>query len=188
MKVRDISLLGHALLGLLQQHPSSGYDLRKIFALTPVGSFSDSPGAIYPALHRLEEGGFIRGRLEETSGLRRRKMFRLTPAGVAALKKWLAKPVHRDEVVRSMDELMLRFAFMDVVIGEAASIQFLNTLERELKLYVPTLREYLGSQRANLPISGRLALESGIRGYEAQLQWAKSARAAYEQAGKGGTS
>ena len=40
----------------------SGYDLRKIFTTTAMGSFSDSPGAIYPALARLEANGLVRER------------------------------------------------------------------------------------------------------------------------------
>ena len=50
-----ISLLGFALLGLLHQKSASGYDLRKIFASTAMGTFSDSPGAIYPTLTMLED-------------------------------------------------------------------------------------------------------------------------------------
>jgi len=56
---------------LLWQSPRSGYDLRKFFSATPMMSFSDSPGAIYPALRRLEQRGFIRGQAE---GARRRKI------------------------------------------------------------------------------------------------------------------
>jgi len=66
-----IPLLGYALLGLLTGKPSSGYDLRKFFASTAVGTFSDSPGAIYPALQRLAASGLIRGQIEERGGLRR---------------------------------------------------------------------------------------------------------------------
>ena len=42
---REIPLLGRALLGLLQQGQSSGYDIRRLFTQTPMGTFSDSPGA-----------------------------------------------------------------------------------------------------------------------------------------------
>ena len=49
------SQLGYALLGLIHQQPLSGYDVKKIFASTPMAGFSDSPGAIYPALRRLEK-------------------------------------------------------------------------------------------------------------------------------------
>ncbi len=183
MQNRNIPLLGYALLGLLQPKPSSGYGLRKIFALTPMMSFSDSPGAIYPALQRLEDAGMIRGRVQEGAGLRRRKIFRLSTTGIAELKKWLAKPVARDDVVRHMGELMLRFAFLDGVLGGDAAARFLKALQRELETYVPSLREYLDAQASRMPVSGRLALESGIRGYEAQLQWARDALATYERKG-----
>ena len=184
----DASLLGYAILGLLERQPSSGYDLRKIFVLTPMWSYSDSPGAIYPALGRLEKSGLIRGRVEASAGLRRRKVFRLTAAGMEALKKWLRTPVSRDQVIRGMGELMLRFAFTDRVLGNAAAVRFLKDLERELGSYVPTLREFLESQRRPMTISGQLALESGIRGYEAQLGWTKYAIARYAGKNKGGDS
>ena len=51
--------LGYALLGLLMK-PSSGYDLRKIFSSTSMKTYSGSPGAIYPALRRLQEQGRAR--------------------------------------------------------------------------------------------------------------------------------
>ncbi|HKN34165.1 MAG TPA: PadR family transcriptional regulator [Terriglobales bacterium] len=98
----NISLLAYALLGLLQQEPRSGYDLRKIFSATPLTSFSDSPGSIYPALERLERQGLIRSRVEERSGLRRRRLFRLTTAGVNELKGWQSRPLIRDDVIRGV--------------------------------------------------------------------------------------
>lgn len=74
----DVSVLGYALLGLLQQQDRSGYDLRKIFSASPMTSFSDSPGSIYPALRRLEQQELVRSRIQERSGLRRRRLFHLT--------------------------------------------------------------------------------------------------------------
>jgi DNA-binding PadR family transcriptional regulator len=183
-----LSLLAYALLGLLEQQPGSGYDLRKIFVQTPMWSYSDSPGAIYPALARLEKSGWIRGRVEVSAGLRRRKVFRLTSAGTVELKKWLRKPVSREEVIRGVQELMLRFAFTERVLGSAAAMQFLKRLEKELRSYVPTLREFLDTQEVAMTMSGRLALESGIRGYESQLGWTTYAIAMYAERNKGGTS
>ena len=124
MAMQDTSLLGFALLGLIQQKPASGYDLRKIFASTAMGTFSDSPGAIYPALQRLEERGLIRSVVEDGSGLRRRRLFHLALQGEAELKTWLRKPVTRDEVVRRNHELLLRFAFTDRVLGQHRRRQF----------------------------------------------------------------
>ncbi len=181
----DIPLLGRALLGLLFENPSSGYDIRRLFITSPMGSFSDSPGAIYPALNRLERQGLIRGQSEDKSG-RRKKTFHLTAAGTAALKSWLHQPITRDEVVRGVDGLMLRFSFMDQALGEECGVAFLKRFQEQLETYIPILREYLNSHRTEMPRSGALALDSGIRGYETLLQWTKDAIMSYEINAKGG--
>jgi len=179
-------LLGRAILGLLLQQPLSGYDIRRIFTQTPMATFSDSPGAIYPALKRLEADGLVRGRTERSTGLRQRRLFRLTPAGRAKFEHWLTAPVTHDDVVRDTEELMLRFSFMDIGVGEAASVRFLRALQHELQVYIPELNRYLGSHGPEMPRSGRLALESGIRSYEALLQWTRHALTTYAKHQKGG--
>jgi DNA-binding PadR family transcriptional regulator len=173
--------LGRAILGLLLPSPLCGYDIRRLFTQTPIAVFSDSPGAIYPALKRLEADGLVRSRDERSSGLRRRRVFRLTPAGTATFKRWLSTPVTHDDLVHRTDELMLRFSFMDVGIGEAASVAFLRSLQGELKTYVPELKLYLESHSHEMPLSGRLALDSGIRSYETMLQWTAHALNTYGQ-------
>jgi DNA-binding PadR family transcriptional regulator len=186
MKDGDISLLGYALLGLLQSAPLSGYDLRKFFSATPMMSFSDSPGSIYPALRRLEQRHLVRSQVQERAGLRRRRLFRLTPVGQEALRRWQMQPIGRGDIVRGLEELMLRFSFMDQSLGTAASAKFLHALKRELAQYLPSLHDYLDTHGAAMPLSGRLALESGIQGYESLLRWARSALATYERERKGG--
>jgi DNA-binding PadR family transcriptional regulator len=178
--IRKIPLLGRALLGLLMQDPLSGYDIRRMFTQTPIGTFSDSPGAIYPALKRLEADGLIRGRIENSAGLRRRRIFRLTAAGTSTLKEWLSAPVTHDDVVHGTDELMLRFGFIDVGVGEAASVNFLRALQQELKAYIPVLKGYLDAHVDGMPRSGRLALEFGIHSYETLLQWTRHALTTYD--------
>ena len=175
------SLLGYALLGLLGQQLLSGYDVKKIFATTPMAGFSDSPGAIYPALRRLEQAGQVRSEVKQMTGLRRRRVFRITPKGLASLKAWLAKPITEEDVVRRMGEVMLRFAFMDDALDGERSVEFLQELAGKLAGYIPSLHEYLEVHAAAMPVSGRLALESGIGEYEARLDWAKNAIAHYRR-------
>jgi DNA-binding PadR family transcriptional regulator len=175
------SLLGFALLGLLHHEPMSGYDLRKIFATTALGSFSDSPGAIYPALQRMEKQGWVRGEVQATGGMRRRRIFHPTPAGLVAFKVWLRKPVTRDDVIRRIGDLMLRFAFMDQMLGGEQAAKFLLAFAEELAAYIPTLKQYLKAHQKEMALSGRLALESGIWEYEARLRWARRAVKIYHQ-------
>jgi len=175
------SPLGYALLGLLHQQPLSGYDLRKIFASSPIGEFSDSPGAIYPALRRLQERGWVRGEVRKSAGLRKRRVFRITPKGLASFKTWQSKPIVRDDVIRRMGELLLRFAFMDQTFGPERPLAFLREFAKELSAYIPGLRQHLHAHANQMPLSGRLALESGIQDYEARLRWARKSIAAYER-------
>jgi DNA-binding PadR family transcriptional regulator len=179
--MNETSLLAYALLGLLQQEPRSGYDLRKIFANTPMGTFSDSPGAIYPALERLQRRGYVRSQILESSGLRRRRMYRPTASGKRAFRAWQTRTIVREDVIYGVDELMLRFSFMDETAGAAEARRFLRGLRGQLASYIPALRKYRSKHSANLPRSGRLALESGIRGYETLFRWAKAALSAYHK-------
>jgi DNA-binding PadR family transcriptional regulator len=178
------STLGFALLGLIWQSPRSGYELRKFFSVTPMMIFSDSPGAIYPALRRLEQRGFIRS---HAAGARRRKIFQLTARGRTEFRRWQTQPVTRQAVVRNCDALMLRFAFMDQSASKRDCLRFLRGFQKELFAYIPNLREYLKANRAHMSQSGSLALESGIHAYQAHLRWTKTAIAVYRR-NKGETS
>lgn len=175
------SLLGYALLGLLYGQPLSGYDLRKIFASSPIGGFSDSPGAIYPALRRLEEQGLVEGRVLESTSLRKRRVFRPTAKGLASFKAWQSKPIARDDVVRRCGELLLRFAFMDQTLGPERAVAFLREFSEALSGYIPSLKQHLEAHADAMPLSGRLALESGIQEYEARFEWARKSIARYER-------
>jgi PadR family transcriptional regulator AphA len=181
MNPPKIPALGYALLGLLNGKPASGYDLRKIFSSTSMRSYSDSPGAIYPALGRLEKQGLIRGTIEASSGLRRRQVFHVTPEGLTELKKWIVRPITRDDMVRGPQEVMLRFAFSEMVIGPDAAIGLLRALEVELQAYVAALQEELKAFPALMPTSGRLAFECGVRGNESLLAWTRHALTTYEK-------
>ena len=75
MKKRTPTTLEYALLGLVHAEPRSGYDLCKVFETTPMGHYSSSPGAIYPALKRLEGAGLVEGKVEKAGSLRPRKKF-----------------------------------------------------------------------------------------------------------------
>jgi hypothetical protein len=78
-------------------------------------------------------------------------------------------------MIRGMPELALRFAFLESVLGRSSCVPFLKALEKELALYIPTLRQHLDIQRATNSVSASLALEGGVMGYESRLAWARRA-------------
>ena len=178
---RPLSDLECALLGLLRQQPRSGYDLRKIFADTPFVQFSDSPGAVYPALQRLERRGWLTAVRGEKASGRGRRILRLTPKGLAAFREWLRSPVTRDDVIHRHDGLMLQFAFLEEVWGRAACVAFLREYESHLAAYLPELEAYLEPLEAAMTLSGKLAYQSGLGGLRAQKRWASQARRKMEE-------
>lgn len=183
MKAKEPTVLEYALLGLLHQQPQSGYDLRKIFAATALGSYSSSPGTVYPALQRLEKRALITGRVDERTALRPRKVFWPTAAGSELLRLWLSRPLSQDDVARRLDELMLRFAFHAVLDDRVATKEFLRSLAGEIDAYVRELE----SQKDLIPKAGpvhpRLALEAGIYQYRAAARWARMALGRFEDEG-----
>jgi DNA-binding PadR family transcriptional regulator len=163
-----------AILGLIAMHPQSGYDLKKVFETTPMGNFSSSPGAIYPALKSLEKKGWVRGRTDNPDSLRPRLVYSITDEGDKVLRAELEKPVTREELIWHFDLVMLRFAFIER-LGYAEALRFLGEFHTEAKAYVHYL-EGLGIElRENLSPCGRLALEHGIQSSRGNARWAKRA-------------
>ena len=170
-------------MGLLRQRAQSGYELRRQFATTPLGHYSDSPGSIYPVLLRLKTRRWAAS-LKEDGGPRKRTRFRLTGDGERALRRWITAPLTRDDVVWSMDEVMLRFAFLDQSAGKTEALTFLKQLEALLSAHVEELESYLAKVGPEMvSTTGRLAMESGIEDYRASLAWTRRARIELAEAG-----
>ena len=74
------------ILSLLEFRPRHGYDISKLIDERSEGTLSFRVASLYPLLYRLEKRGWIRGRWVEKSGQRRRRYYRLTPAGGKILK------------------------------------------------------------------------------------------------------
>lgn len=174
------STLEMALLGLLRGKPQSGYDLRKTFTTTAMRHYSDSPGSIYPALRRLEGRGWVSGTGPlPADDRRKRQEFVITDNGRTVLIAWLEQEVSEEDVRLRLSELMLRFAFMDGNMPRSATVRFLDQLASGLAGYVGEMRAKFEQMSSKVPSlhTGLLAFESGIRGMEAQLAWAREARA-----------
>src|SRR3982750_1905595 len=74
------------ILSLLEDRPRHGYEIGQLIEVRSRGALRFNVASLYPLLYRLEKRGWIRGRWTEKAGQRRRRYYRLTPAG----KKMLA--------------------------------------------------------------------------------------------------
>ena len=172
---RRASSLEHAMMGLMDQAPQSGYDLRTAFAKTPLAHFSDSPGAIYPALLRLRRRGWIAANGERAANARGRTAFRLSPIGRKAFLRWLRTPPSRHELLHDPNGPVLRFAFMSQALGADEAGAFLRSYRAVLSAYLGELRLYHEKFGRAMTPSGRLAFESGIEGHRHLVRWTRRA-------------
>ena len=175
-----MTVLEFALLGLVSQKPLSGYELIKVFRATPLAHYSDSPGAIYPALRRMEAAGLLCGKTKRFHELRPRREFEPSKRGTDELAQWLRQRPSQDDVAYRMDEVMLRFAFMDAHLSAAECRAFLEDLEKSIAAHLRDLKRYVRSVEVQMSRHGVLALEGGIMGCETQLRWARRALAGYD--------
>jgi PadR family transcriptional regulator, regulatory protein PadR len=73
------------ILSLLEPEPRHGYELSKLIEARSGGVLTFRVASLYPLLYRLEKRGWIHGRWIEKAGQRRRRYYRLTPAGAQVL-------------------------------------------------------------------------------------------------------
>jgi len=80
------------ILKTLRLEPRHGVGVADRIRQISGNTFVVKPGSLFPALHRLEEWGFIKGEWSETPEGRRAKYYRITGAGLKQLsaekKNW----------------------------------------------------------------------------------------------------
>ena len=90
MKKQKAELLQGTLellvLRLLSAGALNGWDIMQRIQLVSGEVLSVTPGALYPALHRLEERGLITAEWGASENNRRAKFYRLSPAGKKQLE------------------------------------------------------------------------------------------------------
>jgi PadR family transcriptional regulator, regulatory protein PadR len=69
------------ILRTLVLEPRHGMAIADRIAQITRGTFAVKPGSLFPALHRLEQDGFIEGSWGTSSEGRRTRSYQLTPAG-----------------------------------------------------------------------------------------------------------
>lgn len=85
--------LEYAILGLLSEHPRSGYDLKTRCFDGALGPFWAADQAqIYRTLERLSANKWVASRRRRQAGKPDRKIYEITHTGSEALDAWLAGP------------------------------------------------------------------------------------------------
>ena len=86
----------HAILGLLDIAPMSGYDLKKNFDASIAHFWTADQSQIYRTLSALVDSGLASVSVVEQSGKPNRNVHSITEAGRAELDDWLRSPLEQE--------------------------------------------------------------------------------------------
>jgi DNA-binding PadR family transcriptional regulator len=101
----------YAVLGLLAQTPSSGYQLAQQVDGAIANFWPMSKSNVYGELTRLEERGLVEADEVTQVKLPNKRVFHLTAAGEETLDAWLREPTFRKE--RRKNSLLVKMLFAD---------------------------------------------------------------------------
>jgi PadR family transcriptional regulator PadR len=70
-----------AILAVLETQPLHGYEIARRIEQQTAGVLHFTLASLYPLLYRMEKRGWVKGAWETTANGRKRRCYRLTPAG-----------------------------------------------------------------------------------------------------------
>ncbi len=169
--------LEFAVLGFLNYHPYTGYDLKKIFDTSVQHFWHADQSQIYRTLARLTEQGYVRMEKVPQDDRPGRKVYTITEAGRSELISWLSAPPPMGEP-HSSSLVQVFFAGNlsdEEILAKFESFAGLMRLVLERYEQVPDqLAPY--QKEINSPrqyFFWMLTLENGITNLRASLEWAE---------------
>lgn len=155
-----------SLLAILDQGPCYGYQLRAEFARRTGSVRPLNVGQIYNTLDRLERDGLVaKGEVDEHGHV----YWRITDAGSADVRRWLASPSPRTGAAR--DDLAIKLALAatlpGVDVAEVIEAQRAEAIARLARLDAEALER--GTDAESLPAS--IVHDAQTLACEAELRW-----------------
>ena len=170
--------LEYAILGFLNYHPYSGYDLKKIFDTSIRHFWPADQSQIYRTLARLTEQGFAEMEKVAQDDRPDRKVYSITDAGRVALMKWLSGPPpqgdsHNAPLIQVFfagrltdEEILAKFK------GFAAILRAILAQYDQIPAQIIPYQQEISSPREHF--FWLLTLDNGIRSMRASLVWAEN--------------
>ncbi len=170
--------LEYAILGFLNYHPSSGYDLKKIFDSSVRHFWPADQSQIYRTLARLTEENLVEMEKIPQEDRPDRKVYHITDTGREQLIHWLISSPQMDE---PRSAALIQVFFAGMLTDEEILVKFeafAHILRQVLQRYdeVPgqlsPFQQDISSPREHF--FWMLTLENGVRSMRANLEWAES--------------
>jgi DNA-binding PadR family transcriptional regulator len=168
--------VSYALLGLLEQHPSHGYDLKRTYDAY-FGHDKPLPyGQVYSTLSRLARDGRVTVGGPEHGAGPERKLYAITEEGEAELQTWLGRPEAPEPHLQTILAIKVILALL---LGRPAE----RFLDAQRAAHLARMRE-LTLVRRDAPLTDALLADFAIFHLEADLRWIELTTARLDQLAK----
>lgn len=166
--MRIINKTRYAILGVLLDGPTSGYEIKSLMGRSTVYFWRESDSTIYPMLKVLAKEGKVSPKAVY-SGKKKKEVFSITEAGREEFKVWLESPTGSET---PRNEFLLKLFF--VTDRKEMDRLFQERLEKVEGIYeeYKKIEKRLEGMAASSQKSIRLkALRYGIALLESEIQW-----------------
>ena len=143
--------LPHALLGLLQYKPATGYELKQTFTRSIHFFWNATLPQIYRTLGDMEGKGWLTVTVEHQDGKPSRKVYQVTESGKDEFRRWLGEPL---EVPQLRVPMLIKVFFGNQMKRD----EFVEHLHRWRQYHAQLLERY---EKEAMPIIEHYARASG---------------------------
>lgn len=170
--------LTHAILGLLNLKPMTGYDLKhSAFDQTVAHFWQADQAQIYRTLDRMASQGWVTSELEIQTDRPNRKVYSLTDAGREELDRWLREP---QSLSANREAFLVQMFFADKLSNE----EILAQIDAQIVAHQARIKEYDAIPLPPLGTPGisrrqtlwRMTLELGMAQEQTSLDWLRQCR------------
>lgn len=172
--------LRHAILVLLLDQEASGYDLAREFANSIGLVWNATHQQIYLELGKLRDQEMAEYRHLPQDGKPDKKLYSITDAGRAELRRWLKKPAGPPRI---RDPFMVKIAGGSLADTKSllADLEQVAKYRRERLATFEMMAKRLDEKGRDEDLYGYLTVRRGILDQRTWLQWAEEVRQALEQ-------
>ena len=164
----------HGLLALLDRRSMHGYEMRRELETELGPDWAVNYGQIYSTLERLLRDGYVvQSETVATSEAPDRKLYTVTPAGRAELRRWFTSPM--DGVETGRDELFAKIILS--LTGDVAVEDVIHAQRKGLLRRIGSLTELKEHLDPELELAAVLQVDMFIMRTEAIIKWLDTAEA-----------
>jgi DNA-binding PadR family transcriptional regulator len=181
--------LAHALLGLINYQPTTGYELKATFDKSIHFFWNATLPQIYRTLTQMEKRGWLTLTVKHQNGKPSRKVYHITKAGQEEFKRWLTEP---PEIPETRNAMLIKIFFghhmtpsqfaAHLLAWREVHANLLQRYEKEVPLVIKQYAHATGAFKDALYWS--LTLDYGRKVDRMVLEWCDEALNQVEGTGK----